>query len=62
MACRLLSPRFNEAGGFLPRKPGMSGKNRTGAVFAAGFNEAGGFLPRKLIEAADGDNDQAMLQ
>ena len=39
---------FNEAGGFLPRKPrrraaasALSGRGRLG------FNEAGGFLPRK---------------
>ena len=39
--------RFNEAGGFLPRKPCIGSK----AYGAAGtsFNEAGGFLPRKRV-------------
>ena len=36
---------FNEAGGFLPRKP-VSGVSLQGGT-GAGFNEAGGFLPRK---------------
>ena len=37
-------PRFNEAGGFLPRK---RGRTRVASPVARCFNEAGGFLPRK---------------
>ena len=37
--------RFNEAGGFLPRK--QSRTRFTLDVERLGFNEAGGFLPRK---------------
>ena len=39
------SPCFNEAGGFLPRKPTCC---PTAWSSFCGFNEAGGFLPRKL--------------
>ena len=39
------SPRFNEAGGFLPRKP-PRGRPRARTGLRC-FNEAGGFLPRK---------------
>ena len=37
-------PRFNEAGGFLPRK--LGGSSPSGHL-PTRFNEAGGFLPRK---------------
>ena len=40
-----LDERFNEAGGFLPRK--LTDPIRDGARRHRGFNEAGGFLPRK---------------
>ena len=40
--------RFNEAGGFLPRKlPEESSWYQVTA--SSGFNEAGGFLPRKHL-------------
>ena len=41
-------PRFNEAGGFLPRK--LADQAPSGGVGGQSscFNEAGGFLPRKL--------------
>ena len=42
--------RFNEAGGFLPRKRLGTGRRRSRE---RGFNEAGGFLPRKLTPASD---------
>ena len=41
------SERFNEAGGFLPRKHGCS--SRDSQVSGLSFNEAGGFLPRKRL-------------
>ena len=43
--------RFNEAGGFLPRKLVLFALTRT--TVAACFNEAGGFLPRKLARPSD---------
>ena len=39
--------RFNEAGGFLPRKPTTTTTPLRSAK--PGFNEAGGFLPRKRL-------------
>ena len=41
--------RFNEAGGFLPRKPPETRRLATTLAFPMGFNEAGGFLPRKHV-------------
>ena len=40
--------RFNEAGGFLPRKR-PAGPLRPAVRPALSFNEAGGFLPRKPV-------------
>ena len=41
---------FNEAGGFLPRKPAPQELDPSWT--SVGFNEAGGFLPRKLSTIA----------
>ena len=40
-----ITASFNEAGGFLPRKPAQS--TLSGPLSELRFNEAGGFLPRK---------------
>ena len=52
---------FNEAGGFLPRKPTLRdpGEQRPQQT---GFNEAGGFLPRKLDANAEASPTRSMLQ
>ena len=52
---RRASAGFNEAGGFLPRKP-CSGPPRTTRRLTC-FNEAGGFLPRKHPRGDDQPQD-----